>query len=66
MIDVGYPFLKQTEIVPCQEGTFDDLKKGCNAFTGPHVSAGFMADWDDPKWAGDITLGEVTSEEASS
>jgi ribose transport system substrate-binding protein len=65
MIDVGYPFLKQDEIKPCENGTLEDMQAGCNAFTSSKVPAGFMADWYDEKWTKNITLDEVLSGEAS-
>ena len=60
-IDVGYPFLKQDQIKTCENGTLDDMKNGCNAFTSSRISAGFMADWYDEKWTPNITLDEVAS-----
>jgi ribose transport system substrate-binding protein len=66
IIDVGYAFLEQDQIKPCKEGTIKDMKNGCNAFTSPKVSAGFMADWYSPKWTPNITLDEVISGKASS
>ena len=54
VIDVGYPFLKQDQIKICEKGTIEDMKNGCNAFSSPRISAGFMADWYDPKWTPNI------------
>lgn len=64
MIDVGYAYLTQGMIDTCKEGTRQDMKAGCNAFTGSKVPAGFMADWYDEKWTADITLDEVLSGKA--
>lgn len=66
VIKVDYPFLKETEIKSCVEGSLQDMKAGCNTFTSPSVPAGFMADWYDPKWTGNITLKEVISGQAAS
>lgn len=65
VIDVGYPFLNQSQIKVCANGTEADMKGGCNAFTSSDVSAGFMADWYDEKWTPGFTLGEVRSGKAS-
>lgn len=61
IIDVGYPFIQQSQVKPCVNGTLEDMKSGCNTFTSPTVPAGFLADWYDPKWTGSITLSEVLS-----
>ena len=65
MIYVDYPFLTQDQISSCVDGTLQDMKGGCNTFSSPNISAGFMADWYDPKWTANITLNEVTSGEVS-
>ena len=61
VIDVGYPFLTQDQIKPCENGTLEDMQAGCNAFTSSTVPAGFMADWYNEKWTQGITLDEVLS-----
>lgn len=65
VIYVDYPFLTQDQISSCVDGTLQDMQSGCNTFSSPNVSAGFMADWYDPKWTADITLNEVSSGEVS-
>ncbi|HWH99368.1 MAG TPA: ATP-binding cassette domain-containing protein, partial [Propionibacteriaceae bacterium] len=53
--------VKQNQIKICENGTIEDMKNGCNAFSSPRISAGFMADWYDPKWTPNISLDEVAT-----
>jgi ribose transport system substrate-binding protein len=61
IIDIGFPWVPQEDLVMCTTGSTAELEAGCNVFPADLVSSGFMADWWSKEWTPNIDLQTLLS-----